>query len=146
LKTGSAHWSRLIFGAAFGVVLTVVDPCVGQQSVSAPSGVAVGGNIEHSSIIINNQNPVILAAMAKTFGDQMTASAEARAKAEAKAGELSEQLGFTKAAVAEFFKILGEQNVPEEKIQARLAEIAAHSPRRGTRWRHSIRTIRTPRN
>src|SRR5262249_29905960 len=95
---------RVLFGAAFGFVITVVDPCAGQQSVTAPNGVAVGGNIEHSSIVINNQNPAVLAAMAKTFADQMTATTEAKAKAEAKAGELSAQLGFTKAAVAEFFK------------------------------------------
>src|SRR5262249_32923266 len=33
---------------------------------------------------------------------------------------------FTKVAVAEFFKILGEKNIHEEKIPARLIEIATH--------------------
>ena len=49
---------RSIIGAAFGFVitLTLVDPCAGQQNVTAPSGAAVGGNVEHSTIIINNNN------------------------------------------------------------------------------------------
>jgi hypothetical protein len=49
---------RSIIGAAFGFVftLTLVDPCAGQQNVTAPSGAAVGGNVSHSTIIINNNN------------------------------------------------------------------------------------------
>jgi hypothetical protein len=49
---------RSIIGAAFGFVitLTLVDPCAGQQNVTAPSGAAVGGNVQHSTIIINNNN------------------------------------------------------------------------------------------
>src|SRR3954451_16294628 len=75
---------------------------------------------------VNKQDPAVLAAMTKTFSDQMAATTEARAKAEAKAAELAQKLGFTSSAVAEFFKILGEQKVPEEKIPARLIEIATH--------------------
>jgi hypothetical protein len=91
----------------------------------------VGGNLENSPVniinkTVNNQDPAVLAAMAKTFADQMAATTEARAKAEAKAAELAQKLGFTASAVAEFFKILGEQNVPEKKIPARLVEIATH--------------------
>ncbi len=37
--------------------------------------------------------------------------------------ELATKLDFTSAAVAEFFKILGD-NVPKEKVPARLIEIA----------------------
>jgi hypothetical protein len=50
---------RFIIGGAFGFVitLTLVDPCVGQQNVTAPSGAAVGGNVNHSTIIINNNGP-----------------------------------------------------------------------------------------
>src|SRR4029077_11778981 len=50
----------------------------------------------------------------------------AKAQAEARAAELATKFGFTSAAVGEFFKILGEQNVPEEKVPARLIEIATH--------------------
>jgi hypothetical protein len=56
-----------------------------------------------------NGDPAVLAAMAKTFADQMTATAEAKAQADAKAAELAAKLGFTSAALGEFFKILGEQ-------------------------------------
>ena len=88
---------------------------------------AVGGNVENSPItIINNQDPAVLAAITKTFTDQLAASVEARTRADTKAAELAQKLGFTASAVAEFFKILGEQNVPQEKIQARLVEIANH--------------------
>jgi hypothetical protein len=49
---------RSIVGAAFGFVitLTLVDPCAGQQNVTAPSGAAIGGNVHGSTIIINNNN------------------------------------------------------------------------------------------
>jgi hypothetical protein len=120
---------RFVQVAAFGffIAAAVLDPCAGQQTITAPGGLAVGGNIENSSInIINNQDPVVLAAIAKTFTARIAATAEAKAKAEAKAAELAQKLGFTTSAVAEFFKILGEQNVPEEKIPVRLTEIATH--------------------
>ena len=64
---------RSIIGAAFGLVITVtlVDPCAGQQSVTAPAGVAVGGNVEHSPITINNtinkQDPATLAMLTKAL-------------------------------------------------------------------------------
>jgi hypothetical protein len=50
---------RSIIGAAFGFVitLTLVDPCAGQQKVTAPSGAAIGGNVRDSTIIINNNGP-----------------------------------------------------------------------------------------
>src|SRR5215472_13160575 len=47
---------------------------------------------------------------------------EHRRQAEGKAAELATKLGFTSAAVVEFFKVLGEQSVPEEKVPARLIE------------------------
>ncbi len=54
------------------------------------------------------------------------ASEAKRSEAEAKVAEWSTKWGFTSAAVAEFFKILGEQNVPDERIPARLIEVATH--------------------
>jgi hypothetical protein len=80
--------------------------------------------------------------MTKTFADQMAASAEARAKADARAADLAAKLGFTSSAVAEFFTILGQQNVPDEKIPARLIEIATHfaqTQKKLRRWSPAIR-------
>ena len=51
---------RSIMGAAFGFVITLalVDPCAGQQNVTAPSGAAVGRDVNHSTInIYNNPEP-----------------------------------------------------------------------------------------
>jgi hypothetical protein len=108
-----------------------LPPCpvkAANDSSSATQGIAIGGSVIGSTInnTVNQENPAVLAAMAKTFADQMATTTEARARAEAKAAALAQKLGFTSAAVAEFFKILGEQNVPEEKIPARLVEIATH--------------------
>jgi tetratricopeptide (TPR) repeat protein len=118
--------------AALGFVIAaaVADPCVGQPTVTAPSGVAVGGNIENSPISIinktvNQENPATLALLAKALSDK-DASEERRHQAEAKTAELAQKLGFTTSAVAEFFHILGEKSVPEEKIPVRLTEIATH--------------------
>jgi hypothetical protein len=115
----------------FFMAAAVVDPCAGQPIVTAPGGVAVGGNIENSPVrvinkTVNSQDPAVLAALTKTFADQIAATAEAEAKAEAKAAELAQKLGFTASAVAEFFKILDEQNVPQKKIPVRLIDIATH--------------------
>jgi hypothetical protein len=106
-------------------------PCSGKaanSNTTATEGVAVGGSVSNSTITntVNKQDPAVLVAMTKTFADEMAATTEARAKSEAKAAELATKLGFTSSAVAEFFKILGEQNVPEEKIPVRLIEVATH--------------------
>ena len=41
-------------GAAFGFVITLalVDPCAGQQNVTAPSGAAAGDNVSHSDVML----------------------------------------------------------------------------------------------
>ncbi len=98
------------------------------DSRSVSESIAIQGSVSNSTInnTVNKQDPAVLVAMAKTFADQMTATTEAKAQAEARAAELATKLGFTSAAVGEFFKILGEQNVPDEKVPARLIEIATH--------------------
>lgn len=95
-------------------------------SSTVTESIEIGGSVSNSTInnTINKQDPAVLAAMAKTFADQLAATTEAKAQADAKAAELGAKLGFTTAAVAEFFKTLGEKNVPEEKIPTRLIEIA----------------------
>jgi hypothetical protein len=97
-------------------------------TITTTEGIGIGGSVTNSTIqnTVIKQDPVLLAAITKTFADQMAATTEARAKAEAKAAELAQKLGFTSSAVAKFFKILGDQNVPEEKIRERLSEIATH--------------------
>jgi tetratricopeptide (TPR) repeat protein len=91
-------------------------------------GISIEGSVRNSAInnTVNQQDPAVLAAIAKTFVDQIAATTEAKSQAEARAAELATKFGFTSAAVGEFFKILGEQNVPEEKVPARLIEIATH--------------------
>jgi tetratricopeptide (TPR) repeat protein len=98
------------------------------DSRTVTEGISIEGSVSNSTInnTVNKQDPAVLAAMAKTFADQMTATTEAKAQAEVRAAELATKFGFTSGAVGEFFKILGEQNVPEEKVPARLIEIATH--------------------
>src|SRR3954466_4840224 len=49
---GSGRGLRSLRAAIFGavVVLTMVEPCAGQQNVMAPGGVAVGRDIKDSTI------------------------------------------------------------------------------------------------
>jgi len=75
--------------------------------------------------IINQENPEILKLLVQLATDKGV-SEEKRRAAEATAKELAAKLGFTSAAVTEFFRILGEQDVPEEKLKERLVDIAAH--------------------
>jgi hypothetical protein len=120
LKEIVVQFRAMLFVA---IALAAVAPlravrAAGDSSTATESIIIQGSLGAHSPIqnTINKQDPAVLSAMTKTFADQMTATTEARAKAEAKAAELATKLGFTSSAVAEFFKILGEQNVPEEKI------------------------------
>ncbi len=131
----SRHWQEvaakfpaaLFLAAALAAAVSHVVKAA-SDGPTAIEGVAVGGSVSNSTInnTVNKQDPAVLAAMTKIFADQMAVTTEARAKAEAKAAEVAQKLGFTSTAVAEFFKILGEQNVPEEKIPVRLIEIATH--------------------
>jgi tetratricopeptide (TPR) repeat protein len=113
--------------AAAGLPLAPVEAA--STSGTAIESIVIEGSVSGGSTInntINKQDPAVLAAMTKTFADQMAASSEAKAQAEGKAAELATKLGFTSAAVVEFFKILGEQDVPEQKVPARLIEVALH--------------------
>jgi hypothetical protein len=94
------------------------------QNVTGNNNTNIGVN--NGQITINGADPSVLAAMAKTFANEMAATATAKAQAEATAAELATKLGFTSAAVAEFFRILGEDAVPLEKVPERLIEIAQH--------------------
>jgi len=114
----------ILFLSAFIVLLPGAALSQGRETNSET--ITLGGSVSNSTIIntVNRQDPAVLAAMAKTFADQMAATTEARAKAEAKAAELATQLGLTSTALTEFFRILGEQNVPPEQMPKKLVDIA----------------------
>jgi class 3 adenylate cyclase/tetratricopeptide (TPR) repeat protein len=93
-------------------------------NVSGNNNTNIGVN--SGQITINGVDSAVLTAMATTFANEMSATAAARAQAEARAAELATKLGFTSAAVSEFFRILGKDNVPLEQVPERLIEIAEH--------------------
>jgi tetratricopeptide (TPR) repeat protein len=95
-----------------------------EQRLECSNNTNIGVN--NGQVTINQQDPAALAAMARVFADQMSATTEARAKAEARVADLAAKLGFTTAAVREFFRILGQQNVSEDMINEQFARIAAH--------------------
>jgi hypothetical protein len=120
-------FSATTIAAAAGVPLASAKAASTTSTLT--ESILIEGSVSGGSTInntINKQDPAVLAAMAKTFADQVAATTEAKAQAEAKAAELATKLGFTSAAVGEFFKILDERDVPEEKIPARLIEVATH--------------------
>ena len=69
--------------------------------------------------------PAELIRLTEIFSDRIGASTEALAKAEARAADLATQLGVTVEAVVGFFRAGGEQEVPREKVPAKVAESAA---------------------
>jgi tetratricopeptide (TPR) repeat protein len=96
---------------------------LGDTEITANQGVAAGGSITGSTITVG-MPPAQVQALVVTFTRQLGVAAEARAKAEAQAAQLATQLGFTREAVIGFFGILGEQEVPLERMPTKLGEIA----------------------
>ena len=82
--------------------------------------------IINGQVTINQQDPAALAAMARIFADQMSATSQAKARAEARATDLAAKLGFTTSAVTEFLRILGQQDVREDTINEQLVQMASH--------------------
>ena len=70
-------------------------------------------------------SPAELIRLTEVFSNQIGVSTEALAKAEVRAADLAAQLGSTVDAVIGFFRTIGEQKVPVEKVPAKLVEIAA---------------------
>jgi TolB-like protein len=83
------------------------------------------GDIRAGRDIHIGASPAELVRLTEVFSNQIGVSTEALAKAEARAADLATQLGFTVEAVIGFFRAVGEQEVPLEKVPAKLAEIAA---------------------
>jgi tetratricopeptide (TPR) repeat protein len=117
----------LLAAAALAAVVPLRPSQAAGDGATATQGIAIAGSVSNSTInnTVYQENPAMLAMLAKALSDK-DVSEEHRREAEAKAAELATKFGFTKAAVTEFFKILGETDVPEEKIPARLVEIASH--------------------
>ena len=126
------HETKIVGAVCAAVVLTAVTGLPPWSTKAASTStisesISIEGSVSNSTInnTVIHENPDTLALLAKALSDK-DASEEHRRQAEGKAAELATKLGFTSAAVSEFFRILGEQNVPEEKIPARLIEIATH--------------------
>ena len=117
----------LLVAAALAAVVPWRPSQAAGDGITANQGIGIGGSVSNSTInnTVNQENPATLAMLTKALSDK-DVSEEHRREAEAKTAELATKLGFTKAAVTEFFKILGETDVSEEKIPARLVEIASH--------------------
>jgi tetratricopeptide (TPR) repeat protein len=118
---------------AVAIVLTLASivaadaqtpPLAVEQRVQGNNNTNVG--VINGQVTINQQDPAVLMAMVKTFANEMAATTAAKAQAEARAAELATKLGFTSAAVSEFFRIVSREDVPAEKVPERLVEIAAH--------------------
>ena len=110
-----------VFGSIL-VGLILAEPCAGQQNVTAPGGVAVGHDIENSSINIGipaEKLPGIIEAATKdwrTLTDQQKQTIDA----------LEKNLGVSKNALRGFFKVLGYNEVPANQLDEKLLEIAGH--------------------
>jgi tetratricopeptide (TPR) repeat protein len=119
--------AALFLGTGLGVVGPSLALAFEDTTITAaPGGMAAGGDIKNNTFInqtIVQQDPAVLAATVKVLTDQNAATSEARVRAEREAAGLAEKLKFTTEAVIGFFQTLGEQNVPPEKIQAKLIEI-----------------------
>jgi hypothetical protein len=88
---------------------------------------AVGGDVAGGSTVsvVCGMPPEQVQAMVAVFTQQLGAAGAARAEAEAQAVRLAAQLGVTREAMVSFFHILGEREVPLERMPTRLGEIAA---------------------
>src|SRR4051812_16544719 len=119
---GSGRGLRSLRAAIFGavVVLTVVKPCAGQQTVTAPGGVAVGRD-NYGSVSISGISPEALPGIIeaatrdwRNLSDQQKQTID----------HLQNELGVNKDALRAFFAVLGEKEVPVEQLVKKLVEIA----------------------
>jgi TolB-like protein len=98
------------------------------QITESPGGVSTTtqiGDVRAGRDIHIGASPAELIRLTEVFSNQIGVSTEALGKAEARAADLATQLGFTVEAIIGFFRTVGEQEVPREKVPAKLAEIAA---------------------
>jgi tetratricopeptide (TPR) repeat protein len=102
--------------------LILAEPCIAQQEVTAPGGVAVGGDIKNSPITIGipaQSLPGIIEAATK---DWRALTDQQKQKIDA----LQNNLGVNEEALKAFFATLGENEVPVGRLGEKLLEIAGH--------------------
>ena len=97
-------WAALILaaGVAAGLAPSLVKAASDSSTVTEV--IAICGSVSNSTInnIVNQQDPAVLAEMAKVFAGQLAASAEAKVQAEAQVKDLAtgEQEAVKLAAIA----------------------------------------------
>src|SRR5262245_17675009 len=104
---------------ACGIWMLATTPPAHAQSVNAATGgMAVGGNVTNSNInIYNGVSPEQLAALVRQSGDLSDAQKKLIARLEA-------DLDLNQRQIRAALDILGEKDVPPERLAARLLEIA----------------------
>src|SRR5262245_25905817 len=104
---------------AYGIWLLATTPHAQAQSVRAETGgMAIGGNVTNSNInIYNGVSPEQLAALIRQSGDLSDAQKKLIARLEA-------DLDLNQRQIRAALDILGEKDVPPERLAARLLEIA----------------------
>src|SRR3954465_8298476 len=107
-----------IFTTILGTFPTIGIGQILFPSVSAQHGIAIGRdlNMDGGSITIG--------LTPEQVRDYMLAVLREESSAQAKVDELSSQLHVTSDAVVEFFHILGQKEVPLEKLPETLAQLA----------------------
>ena len=113
---------RSVRAAVFGVVvlLTVVEPCAGQQNVTAPGGVAVGRD-NYGPVSITGISPETLPGIIEAATkDWRNLSGQQKQTID----DLQNKLGVNENALKAFFAVLGEKEVPVEQLVKKLVEIA----------------------
>jgi tetratricopeptide (TPR) repeat protein len=127
--------SRRARAAVAAGLLALGATCLGRPATAQLLGgrieaqgcaAAVGGDVAGSTVsVVCGMPPEQVQAMVAVFTQQLGAAGAARAEAEAQAVRLAAQLGVTREAMVSFFRILGEREVPLERMPTRLGEIAA---------------------
>src|SRR5215472_4581651 len=108
-EIAASFWAAIWVAAVLAAIVPSRPSRAAGDGITATQGIGIGGSVSNSTInnTVNQENPATLALLAKALRDK-DVSEEHRRQAEAKEAELATKLGFTMAAVTEFFKILGE--------------------------------------
>jgi hypothetical protein len=106
-----------VFGSVVAA-LAMVQPCAAQQTVTAPGGVAVGGNIVGSTLNFG-LTPEQLREVTKAAVEGATEPLIGRIE------DIGKRLGVTEDAANTLLRIVGEQpDVPDERLGAVLTKVA----------------------
>jgi hypothetical protein len=123
LGTGSGGWSQFVSAAVFGSVfaaLIVIEPCAEeqkQQNVTAPGGVAVGGNF------VGTVNFGLPPEQLKQLTEAAVKGATEPLVAQIRA--IGKTLDVTEDAAKTLLKVVGEDpNVSEDKLAEALTKVA----------------------